>query len=136
MAREHVLFLCTANACRSQMAEGWFKALAPEGMTAESAGSNPVGHVHPVAVDIMAEAGVDISGHLSKGLDAAMYSRATRVVVVCAHANQRCPAPPPGIPKLFWPIRDPGTLEDFRLIRDEIRGRIEGLLKELSGKIK
>ena len=141
MPRHHVLFLCTGNSCRSQMAEGLFKALAPEGMSVESAGTNPIG-LHPRAVAIMAEAGIDISSHHSKGIDPAMYPRATRIVTVCGHADQRCPVPPPGLPKEHWPIDDPAAVgaqseEDvqasFRRTREEIRRRVEGLLRRLQG---
>jgi arsenate reductase len=121
------------------MAEGFFKALAPPGMTVESAGTNPIG-LHPRAVATMAEAGIDISGHHSKGIDPSMYPRATRIVTVCSHAAQRCPAPPPGLPREHWPIDDPAAVgsegeeavrTSFRRTRDEIRGRIEGLLRRL-----
>ena len=134
----HVLFLCTGNSCRSQMAEGFFRALAPKGMTVESAGTNPIG-LHPRAVAAMAEAGIDISGHHSKGITPEGYARATHIVTVCGHADQRCPAPPPGVPKEHWPIDDPAassgdeaeTLASFRRIRDELRGRVERLIREL-----
>ena len=138
--REHVLFLCTGNSCRSQMAEGFFRGLAPAGMTVESAGTNPIG-LHPRAVAIMAEAGIDISGHRSNGIDPSMYPRATRIVTVCGHADQRCPVPPPGLPKEHWPIDDPAAVgseseeavrASFRKTRDEIRGRVEALIRRLS----
>ena len=116
------------------MAEGLFRALAPAGLEAESAGTNPIG-LHPGAVAAMAEAGVDISGQHSKGIDAAMYARAARIVVVCAHANQRCPAPPPGVPREFWDIPDPSAdAETFRRVRDDLRRRVEDLIRRLSGK--
>ena len=131
----HVLFLCTANSCRSQIAEGWFRALAPEGWVAESAGTNPVGHVHPGAVATMAEAGVDISGQQSKGIDPGIYRRATLIVTVCGHADERCPVPPPGTVKLHWPIEDPVASASFREVREELRRRILEMIRELEGGI-
>ena len=132
----HVLFLCTANSCRSQIAEGLFRALAPTGWTAESAGTNPVGHVHPGATATMAEAGIDISGQQSKGIDPGIYRRASLIVTVCGHADSRCPAPPPGTVKIHWPIEDPVATASFGEVREEIRRRMEELIRELGGEIR
>ena len=134
MKHPHVLFLCTANSCRSQMAEGLFRALAPEGWEVESAGTNPVGHVHPGAVATMAEGGMDISAQQSKGIDPAMYRRATLIVTVCGHADARCPVPPPGTDKRHWPIEDPVATASFAEVREEIRRRILDLIRDLEGK--
>ena len=137
MARlPHVLFLCTANSCRSQMAEGLFRALAPAGWQVESAGTNPVGHVHPGALAAMAEAGIDISAQQSKGIDPGLYSRATLIVTVCGHADQRCPVPPPGTAKRYWPIDDPVASASFGEVRDEIRRRVLELIRDLSREAK
>ncbi len=135
MKPPHVLFLCTANSCRSQISEGLFRALAPEGWEVESAGTNPVGHVHPGAIATMKEAGMDISGQQSKGIDPGMYGRASVIVTVCGHADQRCPIPPPGTVKIHWPIEDPVASASFREVREELRRRIVELIAELEGSV-
>ncbi len=136
MPLPHVLFLCTANSCRSQIAEGLFRALAPEGWEVESAGTNPVGHVHPGAIATMKEAGIDISAQQSKGIDPGIYERATLIVTVCGHADERCPVPPPGTVKIHWPIEDPVARASFGEVREDLRARVTELIGELGGKIR
>ena len=131
MKHPHVLFLCTANSCRSQMAEALFRELAPAGWETESAGTNPVGHVHPGAVGALAEIGIDVSGYQSKGIDPGLYARATHIVTVCGHADQRCPVPPPGVVKLHWPIEDPVGKDSFREAREDIQSRVRALIRQL-----
>ena len=113
------------------MAEALFRELAPAGWKTESAGTNPVGHVHPGAVGAMAELGIDLSGYRSKGIDPGIYARATLIVTVCGHADERCPVPPPGVRKIHWPIDDPVAKDSFREVRDEIRMRVRSLIREL-----
>lgn len=135
----NILFLCTGNSCRSQMAEGWARRLAPADWTIQSAGIEAHGK-NPRAIAVMAEAGVDISGQESTRVTDAMLDDADLVVTVCGHADEQCPLLPPGTRKLHWPLDDPakatGTEEEimavFRASRDEIRRRVEALLAELN----
>ncbi len=133
-----VLFLCTGNSARSQMAEGWARALGGHRVEAHSAGLEPRG-LHPVAVEVMRERGVDISGHSSKPFAEALARTMDCVVTLCAHADEHCPVLPPAVRRLHWPIEDPararGTPEEvravFRRVRDEIERRVRDLLAEL-----
>ena len=130
-----VLFLCTGNSCRSQIAEGWANHLGGEWVEATSAGIEAHGK-NPRAIAVMREAGVDISQQESTRVTPAMLSWADLVVTVCGHADEHCPVLPPGIQKKHWPLDDPakatGTEEQimakFRTTRDEIRNRVEGLI--------
>ncbi len=130
-----VLFLCTGNSCRSQMAEGWANHLGNECVAARSAGIEAHG-LHPRAVAVMQEAGVDISHQQSKPVTAEMLEWADLVVTVCGHADESCPMLPPHVRKEHWPLEDParatGTEDEimtkFRAIRDEIRRRVETLI--------
>lgn len=134
----NILFLCTGNSCRSQMAEGWAKRLAPPGWTIQSAGIEAHGK-NPRAIAVMAEAGVDISGQESTRVTDAMLEDADLVVTVCGHADEHCPVLPAGTRKEHWPLNDPakanGTEEEimavFRATRDEVRERVVGLLARL-----
>ena len=132
-----ILFLCTGNSCRSQMAEGWTRSLGGTEFAAESAGIEAHGK-NPRAIAVMAEAGVDISDQESTVVSDAMLRRADVVVTVCGHADEACPALPPGVRKVHWPLTDPakatGTddeiMEAFRATRDEVERRVRGLLAE------
>lgn len=134
----NILFLCTGNSCRSQIAEGWAKQLAPAGWTIESAGIEAHGK-NPRAIAVMQEAGVDISTQESTRVSDAMLARADLVVTVCGHADEHCPALPATGKKLHWPLNDPakadGSEEDimqvFRASRDDIRNRVDELLVAL-----
>ena len=134
----HLLFLCTGNSCRSQMAEGWARALGGDGLEMKSAGIESHGK-NPRAIAVMAEAGVDISGQESTKLTDAMLDWADYVVTVCGHADEHCPALPPGTRKEHWPLDDParetGSEEEimqvFRASRDDIKRRVEDLLQRL-----
>ncbi len=138
MAPTKILFLCTGNACRSQMAEGWARALGGERIEAASAGIEAHG-LDPRAVAVMAEAGVDISGHRSTRITEAMVAEADLVVTVCGHADAHCPPLPPGMTKRHWPLEDPARatgseteiVATFRATRDAIRDRVAALLAEL-----
>lgn len=135
MRKAQVLFLCTGNSCRSQMAEGWANHLGGEWLEATSAGIEAHGK-NPNAIAVMREAGVDISQQESTRVTPAMLSWADLVVTVCGHADEHCPVLPPGIQKKHWPLDDPakatGTekqiMAKFRATRDEIRSRVEGLI--------
>jgi len=120
------------------MAEGWARHLGGEAVTVESAGIEAHGK-NPRAIAVMAEAGVDIAAQESTVVDAAMLRRADMVVTVCGHADEMCPALPPGVCKLHWPLTDParasGTeteiLAAFRATRDEVERRVRALLDTL-----
>ena len=131
----HVLYLCTGNSCRSQMAEGWTRELGGEGVAVESAGIEAHGK-NPRAIGVMQEAGVDISGQESTVVTQEMLGRADIVVTVCGHADEQCPALPPGVPKVHWPLTDPAKasgsedeiLGEFRATREEVKRRVGDLL--------
>jgi arsenate reductase len=128
-ARPLVLVLCTGNSCRSQMAEGILRAAAGDLVNVQSAGSKPAGFVHPLAIQAMAEIGIDISSHRSKHLNEFLDQQVHTVITVCGNADQACPQFPGQVSRHHWPFDDPahapGTeaerTEAFRLVRDEIR---------------
>ena len=134
----NILFLCTGNSCRSQMAEGWAKHFAPSGWRIESAGIEAHGK-NPRAIAVMAEAGVDISGQESTRVTDAMIEDTDQVVTVCGHADEHCPVLPSGTRKEHWPLDDPakaaGTGEEvmavFRATRDEVKARVAELIAHL-----
>jgi arsenate reductase len=127
--KQRILVLCTGNSCRSQMAEGWLKQLYPDRVEAFSAGSRPAGYVHPLAVRVMAEVGVDITGAVSKHLSAFIDQPFDKVVTVCDSAAEACPVFP-GPARRYHrdftdPARAPGAEDErlaiFRRVRDQIR---------------
>jgi arsenate reductase len=134
----NVLFVCTGNSCRSQMAEGWLRTLGAGRYGADSAGIESHGQ-NTRAIDVMAEAGVDISAQASKLLTDRHLQWADWVVTVCGHADETCPMLPPGTRKEHWPLEDPARAEGdeqamlavFRSTRDEIRRRVTELVERL-----
>jgi len=126
-----VLFLCTGNSCRSQMAEGWLRHLAGDRFEVSSAGTQPAG-LNPGAVDAMRELGIDISGHRSKHLNEFLGVRFDHVITVCDRAKETCPIFPGARSLLHWRFDDPaaarGSDEErrkvFQRVRDEIGSRI------------
>jgi arsenate reductase len=133
--KQRILFLCTGNAIRSQMAEGLANAFHGEKVEAVSAGSRPAGIIHPMAIRAMAEKGIDISGARSKSAADFLEQDFDIVVTVCDSAAQDCPNWPGARHIEHWPIIDPfyGTGEPmarFREVRDELEGRIAALLSE------
>lgn len=124
-----VLILCTGNSCRSHMAEGFLRAAAGDVAGVHSAGSKPAGYVHPLAIKVMAEAGVDISGHHSKHMNDYLTRHVKTVITVCGNADQACPMYPGQVSRYHWGFDDPahakGTeeqvLAEFRRVRDEIK---------------
>jgi arsenate reductase len=130
--RTRVLFLCTHNSTRSQMAEGLLRHLAGDRFEAHSAGTEAT-HVRPLAIRAMAEIGVDISGQESKTLARYVKEPFDHVITVCDDANEACPVFLGAKSRLHWSFRDPsradGTEEErlavFRMVRDEIRRRID-----------
>lgn len=140
----HILFLCTGNSCRSQMAEGWARALAPElapelNVEVSSAGLEAHG-LNPNAVSTMAALGVDISSQTSDILTDEMLAQADLVVSVCSHADANCPLLPPGTRKQHLPFDDPAAATGkqsevdavFQAVCEQIREGIGGLLRELT----
>lgn len=143
-AKQHVLFLCTGNSCRSQMAEGWARALHGDRIEAHSAGVEAHG-LNPLAVKAMAEAGVNISGHASKTLDSLGATAFDLVVTVCDNARERCPIFPgaartvhAGFDDPPFLARDAATEEDalahYRRVRDEIRAFMDTLPRLVAGR--
>jgi arsenate reductase len=135
--RLRMLFLCTGNSCRSQMAEGWARALKPAGIEPFSAGIEARG-LDPRAVKVMAEAGVDISAQRSKSVAELETAKFDLVVTVCGHANENCPVFPGGPRVVHVGFDDPPrlaedaaseeeALEHYRRVRDEIRDFVAGL---------
>jgi arsenate reductase len=135
----NILFLCTGNSCRSQMAEGWARHFSGGRHTIQSAGIEAHGK-NPRAIAVMHEAGIDISGQESTRVTDAMLAAADIVVTVCGHADEHCPAVPAGVRRIHWPLNDPAkasgsdevVMAVFRASRDEIRQRVLTLLADLA----
>lgn len=133
-----ILFLCTGNACRSQIAEGWAKAIGGDAFEIYSAGIESHGK-NPRAIAVMQEAGIDISQQESTKLTDEMLAGIDYVVTVCGHADEHCPVLPAGTRKEHWPLSDPakatGSEEEimavFRASRDDIKQRVTELLARL-----
>jgi arsenate reductase len=123
-----VLILCTGNSCRSHLAEGILRKAAGDILDVQSAGSNPAGHVHPKAIEVMKEIGIDISGHTSKHMNEFLDRKVETVITVCGNADQACPMFPGQVNRHHWGFDDPahatGAEEEklavFRRVRDEI----------------
>jgi arsenate reductase len=130
-----VMFLCTGNSCRSQMAEGLARELGRGVLEPHSAGLMPAG-VHPRAIAVMKELGIDISGQKSKAIDERLLDTMDVIITLCDNAAEACPLTPPKIKRIHWPIKDPvwttGTeaeiMKDFRRARDEIGEKIRDLV--------
>jgi arsenate reductase len=125
-----VLFVCTGNAARSQMAEGWLKNLKSE-FTVLSAGTKPDG-LSPQAVKVMKEIGLNISNQSSKHLDNVEWTKADYAITLCDSANETCVMMdwPETCKRKHWPINDPKSDQEYRDARDEIKKRIENFLEE------
>ena len=139
MAKPLILILCTGNSCRSHLAEGILEAAVGESAEVASAGSDPAGYVHPMAVEVMKEIEIDISAHTSKHLDEFLQREVHTVITVCGNADQACPIFPGQAEKHHWPFDDPakatGSEEQiravFRRVRDEIRAKFEAYAAEI-----
>ncbi len=152
--KTRILFLCTGNSCRSQMAEGWANHLGSPWLEAQSAGIEAHGK-NPRAIAVMREAGVDIAQQESTRVTPEMLAWADLVVTVCGHADEHCPVLPASVKKLHWPLNDPakaiGDIQErmsaagdrtsdaaseeavmamFRATRDEVRRRVETLVDD------
>jgi len=131
----NVLFLCTGNSCRSQMAEGWARQLGDSSFNVQSAGIESHGQ-NPYAIAVMQEAGVDISTQQSTRLTSDMLALADLVVTVCGHADEHCPVLPAAVRKEHWPLEDPASatgseteIKDvYRASRDDICRRVTDLI--------
>nr|MBP8116846.1 arsenate reductase ArsC [Nitrospira sp.] len=130
-----VLFLCTGNSARSQMAEGWLRHLAGDRFEVFSAGTHPVG-LNPGSVEAMAEVGIDIAGHRSKHVSEFLTQPFDHVITVCDRAKESCPRWPGTTHLLHWSFDDPAAATDsdatcrqlFRRVRDEIAAAIRTFL--------
>ena len=128
-AKPTVLILCTGNSCRSHMAEGLLRHAAGDLFEVFSAGSKPAGYVHPKAIAVLAEIGIDISQHTSKHMNEFLSRNIDTVITVCGNADQACPLFPGQVNRHHWGFVDPahatGTEEEimavFRSVRDQIR---------------
>ncbi len=140
-----ILFLCTGNSCRSQMAEGWAKSLHGDRYDIYSAGIEAHG-LNPHAVQVMQEAGVDITGQQSQRLEELADVELDLVVTVCGHADENCPVLPVKCQKLHVPFDDPPALareasseeeaiNQYRRVRDEIRDFVQRLPEKLSPEV-
>lgn len=136
--KKKVLFLCTGNSCRSQMAEAWLRSLGGDSFEVYSAGLDPHG-VNPYTIKVMEEAGVDMSDHRSKDLDEYMGKMDfDYLITVCGNADERCPFFPGMGTRLHWPFEDPAAfmgpeaekLAAFREIREQIKTKIQAWLDE------
>lgn len=138
MEKKLVYFLCTGNSCRSQMADGFLKAIGGDQFEVQSAGLEAHG-LNPRAAQVMKEVGVDISHNNSDVIDPEILNRATYVITLCGHADEHCPViTNPNVIKWHWGFDDPAKatgkeeeiMSQFRTVRDAIRGRIEKFVQE------
>ncbi|MDD5198445.1 MAG: arsenate reductase ArsC [Terrimicrobiaceae bacterium] len=128
MAKPLVLILCTGNSCRSHMAEGILRRAAGDLVEVASAGSQPAGTVHPVAIEVMRELGIDLSSHASKHMNGFLDRSVRTVITVCGNADQSCPMFPGHVNRHHWGFDDPAHATGsnveiravFRRVRDEI----------------
>ena len=129
MSKPKVLILCTGNSCRSHMAEGILRNAASELIEVASAGSNPSGYVHPKAITVLDEIGIDISSHTSKHMNDFLNQDIHTVITVCGNADQECPTYPGQFHRHHWGFEDPAhaegsedeVMEVFRKVRNEIK---------------
>lgn len=136
MTRTRVLFLCTHNSARSQMAEGFLRSMAGDRFEAGSAGTEKTS-VNPLAIRAMAELGIDIGSHTSKRYEDVTEPPWDYIVTVCDDANERCPLVPGSVKRLHWSFDDPSRatgdeaqrLAVFRRVRDQIQERLASWLK-------
>lgn len=128
-AKPLILILCTGNSCRSHIAEGILKEVAGDVLNVQSAGSDPAGFVHPLAVTVLADIGIDISENSSKHMNEFLSSEVETVITVCDNADQACPSFPGQANRHHWPFPDPAKAEGaeeeirkiFEKVRDDIR---------------
>ena len=134
--KKKIIFICTGNACRSQIAEGLLRNLASDKFSVFSAGSHP-NQVHPMSVAVMEEVGIDISHHTSDPITDYIDHGIDIVITVCDNAKQVCPVFPGNVERIHWSIEDPFNgwdfdpldLDNFRKVREEINSRIKDFLR-------
>ena len=134
--KKNIIFICTGNACRSQIAHGLLQNLAKDRFNVFSAGSHP-NRVHPMSIKVMEEIGIDISHHTSNHMDDYLNKEIDIVITVCDNANKLCPIFPGNVERLHWSIDDPfrgwdyneNQMESFRVTREEIKARILDFLQ-------
>lgn len=126
MKKRTIYFICTGNSCRSQMAEGWGKAILGKDWNVYSGGIETHG-VNPNAIEAMQEAGIDISNQTSDLINPDIVNKADLVVTLCSHADAHCPIMPPHVHKEHWGFDDPAgqPWSEFQRVRDEIKSAIE-----------
>lgn len=132
------MFLCTGNSCRSQMAQGWAKSLAPRLIEARSAGIEAHGQ-NPIAIKVMAEADVDISEQQSIRVNSEMLEWADLVVTLCDNAEEQCPVVNPHTVKIHLPLADPAkikgseeeVLDEFYEARDKVKQRVLYVIEQI-----
>ena len=133
-AKPVVLILCTGNSCRSHMAEGILREVAGDVLNVQSAGSDPAGHVHPLAIRAMGKIGIDISNHTSKHMNEFLSCEVETVITVCDNADQACPTFPGQANRYHWPFPDPakaeGTQEEIRKVFAQVRDDIRGVFTD------
>ena len=135
MDKKKVIFICTGNACRSQMAEGLLRHMAGNKFEVYSAGSHP-SRLHPASVAVMAEWGIDIARHTAEPIDDYLDTGIDIAITVCDNAQQSCPTFPGNVEQIHWGLddpyhgwgADPEDLPPYRETRDELKKRIEGFL--------
>ena len=134
--KRKIIFICTGNACRSQIAEGLLRNLASDKFSVFSAGSHP-SQVHPMSVAVMEEVGIDISHHTSDPISDYVDHGIDVVITVCDNAKQACPVFPGNVEHVHWSIEDPFNgwdfdpldLDNFRKVREDINSRIKDFLQ-------
>jgi len=134
--KRKIIFICTGNACRSQIAEGLLRNLASDKFSVFSAGSHPH-QVHPMSVAVMEEVGIDISHHTSDPITDYIDHGIDVVITVCDNAKQACPVFPGNVEHIHWSIEDPFNgwdfdpldLDNFRKVREDINSRIKDFLQ-------
>ena len=134
--KRKIIFICTGNACRSQIAEGLLRNLASDKFSVFSAGSHP-SQVHPMSVAVMEEVGIDISHHTSDPISDCVDDGIDVVITVCDNAKQACPVFPGNVEHIHWSIEDPFNgwdfdpldLDNFRKVREDINSRIKDFLQ-------
>ena len=134
--KKNIIFICTGNACRSQIAHGLLQNLAKNKFNVFSAGSHP-SRVHLMSTKVMEEIGIDISHHKSDHIDEYLDKGIDIVITVCDNANKLCPIFPGNVERLHWSIDDPfrgwdyneNQMEAFRVTREEIKARILDFLQ-------
>ncbi|MEZ0343519.1 MAG: arsenate reductase ArsC [Caldimicrobium sp.] len=134
-----IAFICTGNSARSQMAEAYakhFAKLYKKNIEVFSAGAKPEKEVNPLVIEVMKEEGFDLSGARPKGLEEIPLKEINLIITLCDHASETCPYIP-GVRRLHWALPDPAkiksedALSEIRKIREEIKARVEELIKSL-----